>query len=143
MHISDFHLNLLVKAAAPYTEYQGTHGPHINTLPSNPNATPAQIKAHKLWGLKAYWRINIPAKGIYLKITHPVKSFKPSKATLDKAFKAALKERIGAIQVILDSTHYGQMFINEIDPSGVKPLITHLLDGQYWDLLESKLARSV
>lgn len=139
MYISHYALDLLIKAATPHTEYHGTHGAHTNTLPSNPNATPAQIKAHKLWGLCAYWRINIPAKGIYLKITHPVKSFKPSKATLDRALKAALKERIDAIQIILDTTHYGQMFINEIDPSGVKPLIAHLLDGQYYDLLERKL----
>jgi hypothetical protein len=123
MYISNRVLDLLIELIK--VEYGGCHAPH--------NDTP-------LYGRSAYWRIYLPDGTFVAKITTPVQSLNPTKKTLQRLFKAELKQRINDIQIVMDTTYSGQMFISERDPSSVKPLMK-FLENKYYDLELSKLEK--
>lgn len=97
-------------------EYSGCHAPHSET---------------PLYGRRAYFRLYIGDDYI-AKVTVPVKTMNPHKATLDKLLLAEVKRRIEAIGPELDLDRYGCMRVVDRDPYGVKRLLD-LVEGKYID----------
>ncbi len=89
------------------------------------------------WPGRAYWRVYVPEYGFACKIVSgPLRSKNPKQATLDKALRAELKRRFDAVQVIVDTDHYGQVSSPRInDPTGVMQLLK-AVEGKYLHLLE-------
>lgn len=103
-------------------EYNGTH--------NSDSAAP-------LWGRAAYWRL-YHLDGEYIsKVTAPVKSIQPSKATLDKLLKLELKKRIEAIVEHCETDHYGQVHIYMQDPYHIRSILK-VVEGQFLHLLRQK-----
>ncbi len=117
-------VNAIVDHPKLKIEYGGCHSPH--------NETP-------LYGRNAYWRLSIddPNSHFFAKVTAPVKSLNPTKSTLDKLLRAAIKERIMAITEVVECDHYGQVYIAQRDPYSIRGILT-LIDGEYVHLLKRK-----
>lgn len=118
MYIDNALLDLIIASPLVTIEYSGTHN-------SDPKAP--------LWGRRAYWRVYIQGSGFAFKITAPVKSISPKKATLDKLFKAELKNRFEAIGEHFTTDHYGRMQVEYRDPYSVKQLLK-VAEGYYYDM---------
>lgn len=103
------------------------------------NGTHNSDKDSPLWGRCAYWRL-YHLDGEYIsKITTPVKSIRPAKATLDKLLKAELKKRIEAIVEHCETDHYGQVHIYMRDPYSIRSILK-VVEGQFLDILRKRKA---
>lgn len=121
MYIQNDILDLMISKLT--IEYSGTHNSDLK----NP-----------LWGRRAYWRIFMQDYGFVCKITAPVKSINPTQKTLNKLFRAELKKRLNAIDTIVQTDHYSQIHVIEIDPYSVRTLLK-CVQGKYLNL-EKKTA---
>lgn len=115
-------VDLIVDSPKLTVEYSGTHCPHPET---------------PLYGRAAYWRLYIAGYGFMAKVTAPVKVLNPQPKTLDKLLRAEIKRRIEAIQDVVETDHYGQVYVIHRDPYGVERLLD-LIKGEYVDLLQRK-----
>lgn len=121
MYISNSLIELIISRCT--IEYSGTHAPYCPKLGNK-----------GLWGRAAYWRVYMPRYGFACKITAPVKSLNPRKATLDKLLRAELRRRIEAIQETCETNHYGEVCVYMKDPYSMCVLVESI-QGAYtqWD----------
>lgn len=105
-------------------EYAGTHNSDVNS---------------PLWGRAAYWRL-YHLDGTYItKVTAPVKSIRPSSATLSKLLKAEVRKRIEAIQERCEADDYGQVHVYMNDPYIIRSILS-VVEGEFLHILRKKKA---
>ena len=112
MYLSDSLLDLVLKRCS--VEYRGLH-------------------SSGGWPSRAYYMLSVEGKSLSSckVVTQPIKAKQPKQATLDKALRAELRRRFDAVQVLVETDHYGQVQQPRIiDPHGVLPLL-QTISGNY------------